>query len=44
MDVVTYGPVEEDQALFVYMNTKYGVDPSLECYTCMVDPGSTQGN
>ena len=31
------GLVEKGQALFVNMSTKYGVNPSLECYTCMVD-------
>lgn len=22
---------------FVYMSTRYGVNPSLDCYSCMVD-------
>ena len=29
--------VNEGQSLFANMNTKNGVNPCLECYTCMVD-------
>ncbi|KAI5075882.1 hypothetical protein GOP47_0009958 [Adiantum capillus-veneris] len=31
------GLVEEGQVIFENMTTKYGVKPSLECYTCMID-------
>ncbi|KAI5076873.1 hypothetical protein GOP47_0008938 [Adiantum capillus-veneris] len=31
------GLVEEGQALFLNMSVTYGVKPSLECYTCMID-------
>ncbi|KAI5065733.1 hypothetical protein GOP47_0020428 [Adiantum capillus-veneris] len=31
------GLVEEGQAVFANMSKKYGMNPSLECYICMID-------
>ena len=38
LNVCSYrGLEEEGQALFLNMSTKYGLNPSLECYSCMID-------